>query len=866
MPALSVTLTRRSQGAAGQDFNNSSDFPSVSADGGFVAFSTDATNSFLLDSNGAVDIWRQAVNGGLERVSLTSAGQPTDGASFSPAISADGRYVAFASLATNLTLNDGNGFPDIFRRDMNTGAVLLVSANPDGLPANSLSFAPAISADGRTVAYLSGATNLVDDDLNNSIDTFLTDLVTGVTVLVSVAADGAQASAGSINRPSLSADGRYVAFDSAAANLTAGDVNGRDDVFVKDMLTGAVIRASEGPGGEAMGGAFEGTLRPALSADGRYVVFATAAALLPDDSNGVLDVYRRDLLTGAVARVSLGGQGQQGDAASRDAAISGDGRLVTFTSLASNFTPGDGAGSADVFVRDMVSGALTLLSRGLAGSPGFGQSVSPSISSDGRVVAFASTAGNLVADDLNAAQDVFATTIGPPAGTQTGTDGADNLIGGDGADTLQGLGGDDTLQGFDGPDFLEGGDGRDLMLGGPGNDAMIGGAGDDDYLVDSPGDAVIEQEDGGTDTVYVGVAGYALPANLEIARLVGHADAVRGGELAEQLVANPLLPSLLEGGGGDDMLYGQNEADTLIGGDGDDVLRGGAGNDSMVGGAGNDQAVFEQPGDQFIENPGEGYDTAYVAAQGWTLPGNVEVGYLTGTATLLRGSDTSQSLIANPLLASTLLAGAGPDALYGSAMADTLDGGGGDDVLRGNAGADLMRGGAGQDTYVIEDAGDLIVETSGADTAYVAVDNYTLGAGIEVAYLAGGATRMAGSDGAEALVANPLAASALDGRGGSDSLYGSPFGDLLAGGAGDDQSWGFGGGDLFAFHIAMWGRDSVMDFNRAEGDRLDFRGSGIAGFGEFTLAFNGVDTALLHGADYVYLVGVSNVTAADCVF
>ena len=252
---MSVSLSRRSQGPAGQEFNNSSDFPSLSADGAFVAFSTDAANSFLSDGNGAVDIWRQSAAGALLRVSLTTAGAEPDGASFSPSISADGRYVAFTSLATNLTLNDFNGFPDVFRKDLDTGAVLLVSAGPTGLPANSLSFAPSISADGRYVAYLSAATNLVSDDLNGSIDTFITDLVTRATRLVSAAADGTQASAGSINRPSLSADARLVAFDSAAANLTAGDGNSRDDVFVKDLLTGAVRRASEAPDGTSMGAA-----------------------------------------------------------------------------------------------------------------------------------------------------------------------------------------------------------------------------------------------------------------------------------------------------------------------------------------------------------------------------------------------------------------------------------------------------------------------------------------------------------------------------------------------------------------------------------------------------------------------------------
>ena len=397
-------------------------------------------------------------------------------------------------------------------------------------------------------------------------------------------------------------------------------------------------------------------------------------------------MYRKDLLTGGVARVSVGTAGQQGLGESRDATISGDGRYVAFTSLAANFAGGDIAGSADTFLKDMATGVLTLLSRTGAGAPGFGQSVNAAISADGKVVAFASTAADLVPGDGNAAQDVFAATIGPPSGTQIGTAGADLLLGGNSADTLLGLGGDDTLQGFDGPDRLEGGDGNDLMLGGPGNDAMIGGAGDDNYLVDSPGDIVVELDDGGTDTVYVGISGYALPAHVEIGRLVGEAESMSGSDEAEQLVASPVRGSLLDGRGGDDVLWGQGLGDTLSGGDGNDILRGGGGNDSMVGGQGDDQAIIEQSGDVFVENPGEGLDTAWITVQGWTLPVNVEIGRLAGTATLLRGSSGGQALVANPLFGGILLAGDGPDTLYGSTLADTLDGGGGDDVLRAGPG------------------------------------------------------------------------------------------------------------------------------------------------------------------------------------
>ncbi len=867
---MSVTLTRRSQGPTGQDFNGQSDFPELSADGLFVVFSTEATNGFLADNNGVPDIWRQNRDtAALERVSSTTAGQATDGASFSAVISGDGRYVAFTSLATNLTISDSNGFADVFRRDMDTGAVLLVSSAPDGLPANSVSFGPAISADGRYVAFLSAASNIVGDDTNLSVDVFLRDMVTAQTRRVNLAADATEASSGAISRPALSADGRYVAFDSAAANLTANDANSRDDVFVKDMQTGAIRRASEGANGEGMAGTLEGILRPAISADGRYVVFATAAGnLVAGDSNGVADIFRKDLQTGALARVSVDGLGNQGNAESRDADISADGRYVTFTSLASNFASADTPLSADIFVKDMVTGTLLLVSRDAAGTPAFGQSTSASISADGSTLAFASTASTITTPDSNFLQDVFAALLGAPSGTQTGTEGPDLLIGGGGADHLIGLGGDDIVDGRDGSDTLEGGEGNDAMIGGPGNDAMIGGPGDDTYQVDAPGDAVVEQEDGGQDSVFVAISGWSMSANIEIGRLAGDATSLFGSADNEQLVANARLSSTLDGGAGDDVLWGQAMADSLLGGVGDDILRGGGGSDTMLGGEGNDQAVIEQLGDVFIEFADGGIDTAWITVPAWTLPAHVEIGRLSGSGNTLYGSSTGQALVANPLLGSVLQAGDGADELWGSDFADTLSGGGGDDTLRGGAGDDLMRGGLGNDTFVIDSTGDRVEENrdGGYDTAYVTANGWVMGGNIEVGFLAGTATRINGSEGNESIIANPLFGSTIDGRGGADTIYGSPFADLLAGGLGNDVLSGLAGADLFAFHIANWGQDWVLDFARAEGDRLDFRGSGVLGFSQLSLVANGANTILVFGNQAVTLRGVTDIGAGDCLF
>jgi len=230
--AMSVSLTRRSEGLAAQDFNGQSDYADLSSgDGVYIVFSTDAANSFLGDSNGVSDIWRQnGQSGALERVSSSATGGATDGASFSPVISADGRYVAFASLATNLTLNDGNGFADVFCKDMITGAVLIVSAAPDRLSANSVSLAPAISADGRYIAFLSAANNLVADDTNYSMDVFRTDMLTLKTLRVNLAAGGTEASAGALNAPSISADDDVLDGGLGSNFLTGGA--GKDTFFI----------------------------------------------------------------------------------------------------------------------------------------------------------------------------------------------------------------------------------------------------------------------------------------------------------------------------------------------------------------------------------------------------------------------------------------------------------------------------------------------------------------------------------------------------------------------------------------------------------------------------------------------------------
>jgi Tol biopolymer transport system component len=280
------------------------------------------------------------------------AGEQADGRSDRPALSADGRYVAFSSSATNLVASDNNSTGDVFVRDRETGTTERVSIAYNGLETDLPSGSPTLSAGGRWVAFDSTATNLVPGDTNGTGDVFVRDRQTGATRRVSVGPGGIEGNGDLGGRGAISATGRFVAFFSEATNLVPGDTNGTFDVFVHDTATGMTRRASVGHGGAQADG-FSGS--PALSGSGRFVVFdSDATNLVPGDNNGSVDVFVHDLELGKTTGVSVGPGIVDGDDQSRDAAISADGRFVAFGSPATNFVQGDTNGAFDVFVRDFL--------------------------------------------------------------------------------------------------------------------------------------------------------------------------------------------------------------------------------------------------------------------------------------------------------------------------------------------------------------------------------------------------------------------------------------------------------------------------------------------------------------------------------
>ena len=381
--------------------NSSSYSPVLSADGRYVAFGSSASNLVANDSNGTQDVFvRDLLNGTTTLVSTTGT---TSGNNYSssPVVSADGRYVAFTSNASNLVANDSNNTQDVFVRDLVSGTTTLVSTTGT-TSGNNYSSSPVLSADGRYVAFTSSASNLVANDSNNTQDVFVRDLVSGTTTLVSTT--GTTGGNNYSYNPVLSADGRYVAFTSQSSNLVANDTNGTQDVFVRDLVSGTTTLVSTT--GTTSGNNYSDN--PVLSADGRYVAFTSQSSnLVANDSNGTTeDVFVRDLLNGTTTLVSTTGT-TSGNNYSYNPVLSADGRYVAFTSQSSNLVANDSNGTTqDVFVRDLLNGTTTLVST-TGTTSGNSDSYNPVLSADGRYVAFGSNASNLVANDGNNTQDVF---------------------------------------------------------------------------------------------------------------------------------------------------------------------------------------------------------------------------------------------------------------------------------------------------------------------------------------------------------------------------------------------------------------------------------------------------------------------------
>ncbi|HEV8113151.1 MAG TPA: hypothetical protein VGR31_10275 [Planctomycetota bacterium] len=412
------TTERVSVSSSGMQANAESINVSMSGNGRWVVFRSDASNLVAGDAIGSSDVFvRDRANGTTELADVDSNGQPGNQGGIDCSISSDGRYVAFGSQSTNLVPGSTNGFEQVYVHDRWTGATERVSTDSSAVEADGDCYAINISPDGRFVAFVSLASNLVPGDTNDLGDVFVHDRQTGMTERISVDSNGAEADMFSAAASFFSADGRYVVFASFATNLVPGDTNGTEDVFVRDRLAGTTERVSVGAGGAEQNGEAEYC---SISGDGRYVAFASAATnLVPLDTNGMWDIFVRDRQLGVTTRVSVSSSGVEANGASYSPRLTPDGRYVAFTSDASNFVPGNPSGTTHAFVHDCATGAIVQADvEGNGGLPDkWVEWAYLSISEDGRQVGFVSGATNLVQGDSNGFTDVFVHESAPAPGT-----------------------------------------------------------------------------------------------------------------------------------------------------------------------------------------------------------------------------------------------------------------------------------------------------------------------------------------------------------------------------------------------------------------------------------------------------------------
>ncbi len=384
----------------------------MNLDGRFVAFESSASNLTAGDGNGASDVFvRDQQSGAVELVSTTAGGDAGNYASDQPSVSEDGNRIAFRSAASDLVSEPGLALTAIYVRDRTAGTTTRVSVTSDGTAANGPSAEPRISGDGRYVTFSSTADNLAPDDGNQRSDVFVHDLVTGATEPVSVRTNGA-IGGGTSTAPAIDRDGRYVAFRSTTVDLVSGDTNGGSDVFLRDRTAGTTIRVSVTTTGAQVG---PGSAAPAISVDGRVIAFESPATdIVADDGNRSTDIFVRNLNTLTTSIVSVDNGDVLGEGSSHAPTISADGRYVAFATP-SQLVPDDENYLDDVYVRDRLKAKTRRISTTLLQGEVYEPSRAPALSGDGRSVAFRSAAPDLVGGDGNHVDDVFIKPVTVPS-------------------------------------------------------------------------------------------------------------------------------------------------------------------------------------------------------------------------------------------------------------------------------------------------------------------------------------------------------------------------------------------------------------------------------------------------------------------
>ncbi len=672
----------------------------VISEGGTQAAFMSYANNFTADTFVGYNIFfKNLISGEFRAVDFSNSGVQSNGISLLPVFSSDGGSIMFTSAGTNLadvTGGDGNGAYDVFIRDINSTELITVSKNAAGALGNNFSYSGQFTPDGSSVIFTSAASNLLQgtgvNDTNGYHDVFIKNLDSNLITRISTSSAGVQANNDSfvgdpffptssgIGGNFISADGTKVVFTSLASNLVTGDTGSKYDVFLKDLTTGVTSRVSTGTAGTQGNQDSRGAV---ISQDGTKVAFVSKATnfggYTEASSHITNDVFVKDLVTGALVLVSKMANGAPGNGDSAGVNFSADGTKLLFSSTSALLAE-DTNGYSDIYLADLSSGELQLISKNLDGVILNNASTNASFSLDGKSIVFETKADNTGLPDFNGTiSDVVKYVIDVPcvfggvaANFFAGTAAAECYHGEAGEDTLFGGGGNDSLRGDADNDYIDGGAQNDLIYGGEGSDTLFGGS--------------------GNNTLYGDVGN----------------DSMEGGDFADTL----------DGGDGNDAIHAKDGNDNIFGGAGYDTILGGGGSDTIDAGGFND-TVEGGDGDDSIFGSG-GNDVIDGDAGSDSLNGG------TGNDTIDGGDDADYILGHNG--ADMIFGGLGNDSIYGNNDNDKIDGGEGGDYIIGDAGndtitggdgVDTMSGGAGTDTFIFT------ATTNSTNMVWIARDTIT---------------------------------------------------------------------------------------------------------------------------------------------
>ena len=377
----------------------------LTADGLFIGFVSVATNLVATDTNAHSDAFvRDLTTGTNELVSKSTAGVQGNADSYLCDLSDNARYALFVSTASNLVASDVGGFYDLFVRDRQTNTTTLISKSTAGVQGNGDAGCGEISADGRYVAFHTGASNLATDTNGSTGDVFVRDTVNNTTTLISKSTGGVQGNGGSAF-PDISADGTTVVYESTATNLVAADTNAAQDIFVYVIATGVTGRVSVQNNGSQVTGMSE---MGRLSGDGSIATFISYATdVVPGKTSTRGDIIMRDTVNSTTTRVSVSSAFGESNASSYYHDISDDGNTIVFESYATNLTTPNTGGNSDIFVRDVSTGDTSQVNVATNGTPSDAFSFHARVSNDGLRIAYLSDSSVLVDNDTNSARDIF---------------------------------------------------------------------------------------------------------------------------------------------------------------------------------------------------------------------------------------------------------------------------------------------------------------------------------------------------------------------------------------------------------------------------------------------------------------------------